>query len=73
MTRDEARTIRRRHEPHLLKQAGVHGASLQTDEQGEPCLVLFVDPGQDTSLLPRDVEGLTVRCERIERFSAQEA
>ena len=70
-TSDEARAIKDRHSPALLKTPGVHGVGVRADDAGNYELVIMAAPDIERAKLPRDIEGLPVSIEKTERFRRQ--
>jgi len=62
-TEEEAREIKRRHSPILLREPGVCGVGAEKDERGEYCIALHLDTDDAEVLerLPTEIEGYPVK------------
>jgi hypothetical protein len=66
VSQEEARAIKRRHSPELLKRPGVSGVGVEKGEGGDYVLTIHVnadEPGV-ADQLPAEIEGLPVRIVR---------
>jgi len=68
ITEEQARAIKERHSPVLLKMRGVYGVGLQQDEAGNHKLVVMADATAERTKLPTEIEGLPVSLEETGPF-----
>ena len=68
LTEEQARAIKERHSPALLKMRGVYGVGLQLDEAGNQKLVVMADATVERAKLPTEIEGLPVSLEQTGAF-----
>ncbi len=68
LTEEQAKAIKERHSPALLKMQGVYGVGLQRDKAGNQKLVIMADATAERAKLPTEIEGLPVSLEETDPF-----
>jgi hypothetical protein len=68
LTEEQAKAIKERHSPALLKVQGVYGVGLQKDKAGNQKLVIMADATAERAKLPIEIEGLPVSLEETGPF-----
>lgn len=68
LTEEQARAIKERHSPALLKMQGVYGVGLHQDKAGNQKLVIMADATAERAKLPTEIEGLPVSLEETGPF-----
>ncbi len=72
-TFDEIRALKKRHSARLLRQPGVCGLDIETDQSGEATLTVHLDTDDPAVRrhLPEQLEGFPLRYRRTGPFQKQ--